>query len=164
MSAELNEYRARQIVRTMHRLRGDVNLFAIHARTLRMSSRSLDGLPLLQEADRLLKALMASQSEFSEGASQTKSLSRSLSSLPPATGGMPPAAKWGNEFRAGAKQFIDAVRKAERELDALYAAANEKMNSPTRTWTGDPSNLLDIVMNFIEGLSRWMESRHDKKR
>jgi hypothetical protein len=159
MTSELNEYRARQIVRTMHRLRGDVNTFAIHAKTLRMSSRSLDGLPLLEEADRLLKALMASRQEFNEGAAQTKSLKRSLSSIPRGSGEMPPAAKWGNEFCAGAKQFAEAVQKAEKELAGLYAAANEKMNSPTRTPTGTPENLLDILMNFIDALSRWIESR-----
>src|SRR6516162_8963355 len=104
--SELNEYRARQIVRTMQRLRSDVASFASHAKTLRLSSGSFDGLPLLQESDRLLRALKNSRAAFEEAASQIKSLSRSLSSRPPASGGMSPAAKWGPEFRAGSKQFI----------------------------------------------------------
>ena len=103
MANELNEHRARQIVQTMNRLRSDVNVFATHAKTLRLSAGSLDGLPLLEEAGRLLQALIANRSAFDEAGAQIKSLSRSLSSRPPASGGMPPAAKWGSEFRAGAQ-------------------------------------------------------------
>jgi hypothetical protein len=84
-------------------------MFVLHANTLRLSSGSFDGLPLLEEADRLLRALKASRSEFEEVATQTGP-SRGLCHLDRA--GLPPAAKWGNEFRAGAKQFIDAVRHA----------------------------------------------------
>jgi hypothetical protein len=147
----------------MHRIRNEVEVFATHANTLTRSSRSFDGLPLLEEADRLLRALKASRGEFEEVAAQTGSLSRALSSRPPVSGGMPPAAKWGNEFRAGSKQCIESVRRAESELAALYGTANEKLNSPGRTSTGAPENLLDIILTFTEALSRWIEYRRRQK-
>jgi hypothetical protein len=163
MNSALNEFRSRQIVQTMNRMRDQVDLFATHARVLRMSSKSLDSSPLLEEADRLLLGLKSSRAEFEEAAAQTRSISRGLSSPFPAAGGMPPAAKWGNEFRAGGRQFGEAVRRAEKELSGLYAAANEKLNSPTRTPTGAPENLFDIFINFVDGLSRWVEYRRSHR-
>jgi hypothetical protein len=163
MSGELKEYQARRIVQTLHRLRHNVTTFAIHANTLKMASASFDGLALLDSADQLLRALQSNRDVFEEASSQMNSLSRSLSSRPTKDGGMPPAAKWGNEFRAGSKQFIQAVNTAERALASLYAAANEKMSSPTRTPTGAPENLFDIFINFVDALSKWIESRRGKK-
>jgi hypothetical protein len=163
MNDTLNELRARQIVQTMQRARNEVDLFATHARTLRLASNSIDALLLFQEADRLVRSLMSSRAVFEEAASHTTSLSRSLSSRPNGTGGPPPAAKWGNEFRAGSKQFIEAVRRAEKELSELYAEANEKMSSVTRTSTGDPKDALDILMTFVEALARWVERRRVQK-
>jgi hypothetical protein len=90
----LAELQARQIVQRMHRLRVEVDVFAAHARTLRQSSGSIDGLVLLQEADNLLRGLMASRVDFENAQAHVGSLSRSLSSRPPATGGPPPAAQW----------------------------------------------------------------------
>jgi hypothetical protein len=162
MSGALTEFRARAIVQTMHRIKNDVDVFSTHAHTLKVSSKSFDGLPLLEEADRLLRALKASRSDFEEVAAQTASLSRSLPSRPLVTGGLPPAAKWGSEFRAGSKQFVEAVRRAEKAIAELYGAANEKLNSPTRTPTGAPENILDVLINFIDGLSRWIEYRRKK--
>ena len=164
MSDELKDYQARRIVQTLHRLEHNVTAFAIHANTLKSASGSFDGLALLHSADQLLRALQSNRDVFEQASSQMQSLSRSLSSRPAKDGGMPPAAKWGNEFRAGSKQFIRAVHTAERALSSLYAAANEKMNSPTRTSTGAPENLFDIFVNFVDALSKWIESRKDKKR
>src|SRR5436190_9855854 len=99
MPSNLDEVRAREIVRTMQALRRNVDAFATHAKLLSSSSASFDGLPLLGEADQLLRLLKANRSAFEEAAANIKSLKRSFSAYPPAAGGMPPAAKWGNEFR-----------------------------------------------------------------
>jgi hypothetical protein len=163
MGSELADFQARQVVQGMNNLRQQVDLFTIHARTLR-TSPSLDGLALLQEADRLLQKLRASRGNFITVQAQTGSLSRALSSQPPASGGMPPAAKWGNEFRAGAKQFKESVLKAETEIRQLYNAANLQLNSPTRTPTGAPDNILDILLNFADALARWIEYRRRQVR
>ena len=162
MPSNLDEVRAREIVRTMQALRRNVDAFATHAKLLSASSASFDGLPLLGEADQLLRVLKANRSAFEEASANIKSLKRSLSAYAPVGGGMPPAAKWGNEFRAGSKQFIEAVARAEREIGRLYAAANQKMNSPTRMSTA-PENLLDIALNFADALARWVEYRRRQK-
>lgn len=75
---------------------------------------------------------------------------------------MSPAAQWGNEFRAGSKQFIDAVHRAEAEISALYRVADEKLSSPTRTPTGAPENLFDVFINFIDVLAHWLEQRQKR--
>jgi hypothetical protein len=156
------EFQARQIIQRMHRVRYEVELFATHARTLRLSSSSLDGLALLREADNLLSGLKASRDEFANADAQVASVSRKLSPLPPRAGGPPPAAQWGSEFRAASKQFIATVNSAEKELGQLYGAANAQLNSPTRTATA-PDNLLDVLMTFIDALSRWIEYRRREK-
>lgn len=158
----LAEFQARQIVQRMHRLRNEVDLFATHARTLRLSSSSIDGRVLLQEGDNLLRGLKASQIDFENASAHVGSLSRTLSPFPPAAGGPPPAAQWGSEFRTGSKQFIAAVHNAEEELSQLYGAANAQLNSPTRTATA-PDNLIDVLMTFIDGLARWIEHRRRQK-
>ncbi len=160
--SELAEFQARQIVQRMHRLRDAVDLFATHARTLRLSSASLDGLVLLQEADHLLHSLMAVRVDFENANANVASLSRTLSSRPPRAGGPPPAAQWGSEFRAGSKQFIAAVQNAEKELGQLYGAANAQLNSPTRTATA-PDNLVEVLVTFIDALSRWIDHRRRQK-
>jgi hypothetical protein len=162
MSAGFTEFQAMQIVRRMHRLRGQVELFTAHARMLRQSSASFDALVLLQEADNLLRGLTASRVDFLDIEARVPSLSRSLSSRPPATGGMAPAAQWGGEFRAGSKQFIAAVHNAEKELGRLYGIANAGLNSPTRVATG-PENLFDVLLTFMDALSKWIEYRGSQK-
>jgi len=73
---------------------------------------------------------------------------------------MPAAAQWGNQLRAGSKQFSEAVSSAEKELQQLYKTGAIGMNSPKRTATA-PDNAVDIVVNFAEALSRWIEhSKH----
>jgi len=152
------DFQARQIIQRMHRVRNEVELFATHARTLRLSSSSIDGLVLLQDADNLLRALKASRDEYANADAQVASVSRKLSPFPPRAGGPSPAAQWGSEFRAASKQFIAAVNSAEKELGQLHGAANAQLNSPTRTAT-TPDNLVDVLMTFIGALSRWMEYR-----
>jgi hypothetical protein len=122
--SQLTELQAQQIVRRMHRLRDEVELFAGHARTLRLSSSSIDGRVLAQEADNLLRGLTASRIDFENASAQVGSLSRRLSPRASAAGGPPPVAKWGNEFRAGSKQFIAAVQNAEKQIGQLYGAAS----------------------------------------
>jgi len=161
MSA-LVEIQARQIVRRMRQLRNDVDIFARHARTLSQSANSIDGRALLQEADNLLRGLKGCRVDFEQATASVGSVSRSLSSRPPATGGPPPAAKWGNEFRAGSKQFVASVQNAEKELSQLYGKANAQLNSPTRTATS-PDNLIEVLMAFVDALSRWIEYRRSQK-
>jgi hypothetical protein len=160
--SELAEVRARQIVQRMHRLRNEVEVFAAHARTLRLSSDSLDARVLSHEADNLLRGLAASRGDFQDATAWIGSLSRTLSSRPPKEGGPPPAAKWGNEFRAGSSQFVRALQAAENEIGQLYGAAQEQMNSPSRTATA-PDNLIDVLVNFVDALSRWIEYRRRTK-
>ena len=162
MGSEFAEFQARQIVQRMHGLRQQVDLFSIHAKTLR-TSPSLDPLALLQEADNLLRSLVINRADFAKLQGQMGTLSHSLSSRTPATGGMSPAARWGPEFRAGIKQFKDSVSKAENEIRGLYGSANQQLNSPTRTPTS-PDNLVDIVVNFADALSRWIEYRRRQSR
>jgi hypothetical protein len=152
----LADFQARQIIQRMHRVRNEVELFATHARTLRLSASSIDGRVLMQEADNLLRGLKASRDEFANADAHVASVSRSLSPLPTGGGGPPPAAQWGSEFRAASKQFIAAVASAEKELGQLYGAANAQMNSPARTATS-PDNLVDVLMTFVDALSRWIE-------
>lgn len=158
----LADLQARQIIQRMHRVRNEVELFATHARTLRLSSPSIDGVVLLQEADNLLRGLKASRDEFANADAQVASVSRRLSPVPPRAGGPPPAAQWGSEFRAASNQFIAAVNRAEMELGQLYGTANAQLNSPTRTATS-PDNLVDVLMTFIDALSRWVEYRRRQK-
>lgn len=158
----LAEIQARQIVRQLHQLRNEVDIFATHARMLRLSSKSIDALVLLQEADNLLRGLKANRIDFQNATSHVASLSRSLSSRPPAAGGPPPAAQWGSEFRALSKQFVTAMHNAEKELSQLYGAADAQLNSPTRTATA-PDNLIDVLLTFIDGLSRFVEFRRRKR-
>lgn len=160
--SELPEFQARQIVKRMGWARNEVENFAAHARMLTESSSSIDGLVLLQQADELLKNLKASRVEFENANAQVQSLSRTLSSRPPNTGGLAPAAKWGSEFRAGSRQFTLSVQNAERQLRRLYGAANAQLNSPTRVST-PPDNLLDVLLTFTDALSRWIEYKRRKK-
>jgi hypothetical protein len=160
--SDLAEVQARQIVRRMRQLRNDVDIFARHASTLRQSSNSIDGRVLLQEADSLLRGLQACRVDFQYATANVGSLSRKLSSRPPTTGGPPPAAQWGSEFRAGSKQFVAAVANAEKQLSQLYGSANAQMSSPTRTATS-PDNLIEVLMTFIDGLTRWIEYRRSQK-
>ena len=74
----LAELQARQIIQRMHRVRNEVEEFATHARTLRLSSPSIDGLVLLQEADNLLRGPKASRDEFANADAQVASVSRKL--------------------------------------------------------------------------------------
>jgi hypothetical protein len=161
MSA-LAELQARQIVRRMRQLRNDVDIFARHAKTLSQSAGSIDGRALLQEADNLLRGLQGAREDFQYASANVGSVSRSLSSRPPVTGGPPPAAQWGAEFRAGSKQFVAAVLNAEKALGELYGKANAQMNSPTRVSTS-PDNLIEVLMTFIDALSRWIEYRRNQK-
>jgi hypothetical protein len=156
------DFQARQIIQRMHRVRNEVELFATHARTLRLSSSSIDGLVLLQEADNLLRGLKASRDEFANADAQVASASRKLSPFSPRAGGPPPAAQWGSEFRAASKQFIAAVKSAEKEIGQLYGAANAQLNSPTRTATA-PDNIVDVLLTFIDALSGWIEYRRRQK-
>lgn len=78
---------------------------------------------------------------------------------------MPPAAKWGNEFRAGARQFSTSALKAGEAVKALYKSANTQMMSPLRTPTMPDNafeaalNLADFLVHVIEFLRRRPGSR-----
>jgi hypothetical protein len=162
MSSGLPEWQARQVVQRMHRLRGQVDLFAIHAQTLRMSP-SLDALALLDEAGNLLRDLQANRVDFQDAEARAGKLSRTLSTRPDARTGMAPAAQWSNELRAGGRQFHEAVQRAEREIRGLYDATGERLNSPTRTPTL-PTDFVDVLVNFADLLARWVDYRKRRAR
>ena len=151
----LVELQARQAVRRLHQLRSEIDVFASHA-TLLASSKSFDARLVLAEADKLLRSLMRSQSEFQKIKALTVTLARSLPSRPPAGGGMAPAAKWGNEFRACSKQFIEGVGRAEKAIQKLYAVAQARINLPTRTATS-PDGWFDAFLVLIDVLTQVIE-------
>jgi hypothetical protein len=157
MSA-LAELQARQMVQRMHRLTAEVDAFASHARMLRQSAKSFDGLVLLREGDNLLRALQASTGDFRDITAHIKSVSRALPSRPQGGVGLRPAAQWGNELRAGSGQFVKALLTAESEIGQLRGAASEQLSSPTRNATA-PDNLLDVALTFLDALARWIEYR-----
>ena len=149
------EFQARQIVQRLHELTQQVDSFASHARMLRLSTTSFDARSMLQEANTLLRKLMASRADFDKASAQIGSVSRALSSRP--TPGSPaPAAQWGNEFRAGSKNFMASVRNAENDLKDLYGQANTQLNMPTRTATG-PENIGDALMVITDVVTRCVE-------
>jgi hypothetical protein len=157
----LAELQARQAVQRFHQLSGQVQHFTAQAKLLRgAKSFAFDPRLLLSEADKLLKSLMASRSDFDKYKALTTSLSRSLSSRPPATGGMSPAQKWRPEFKAGAKQFTDAVRDAEKALELLYKEAHAEINLPTRTsspemaWHDALLALCQLLVSVVEYCKR----------
>lgn len=133
--SSFSEAQVMQIVRRIHILTEQVDRIATHATMLANASSSLDAYSLLEEANSLAKELIASRKDFETAGSYTGTLSRTLPSRPPARGGMSPAAKWGNELRAGSKQFGVAVQKAEKAMQRLFEAADFKINSPARTVT-----------------------------
>lgn len=154
-SSVLGELQARQAVQRLHKLHAEIDIFAAHA-TLLASSKSFDARLVLEESNKLLASLMRSQSEFEKIKALTVTLSRSLSSRPPAGGGMAPAAKWGAEFRAGCNQFMEGVGKAEKAVQKLYILAQARINMPTRTATA-PDGWFDAFMVLIDVLTQVVE-------
>ena len=71
---------------------------------------------------------------------------------------MSPAAQWGPELRAASRQLTEAIRNAETAVFQLHNTAMEGMQSPTRTQTGDPADLYEIVMVFIDVLGHLIEA------
>jgi hypothetical protein len=157
MNSSLAALQARQAVSKMNQLTASVRIFASHAHFLNKSSGNFDSLPLLQGADRLLKQLGAARLQFLDSSSKIDSLARSLPSRPPQGGGMSPAAQWVPELRAASKQFGVAVRMAEVEIQKLQGTALTGLNSPTRTSTGAPTDLFDILLTFSDLLAKWIE-------
>jgi len=151
----LAELQARQAVKRLHQLRAEIDGFTAHA-TLLANSKTFDARVVMAEADKLLKSLIRSRSDFQTIKALTVSLSRSLSKIPPASGGPPAAAKWGSEFRAGSKQFMEGVEKAEKAILKLYAQAHAKMNLPTRTATS-PDGWFDAFLVLIDVLNQVIE-------
>lgn len=164
MDPVLAELQARQSVQRFRQLSGQVKNFTAHADLLRKSkSFALDPRLLLNEADKLLKSLIGSRSDFDKIKAVTTSLSRSLSSRPPAAGGMSPAQKWRPEFQAGAKQFLDAVRDAEKAIQLLYKDAHAEINLPTRVSTS-PDGWFDALLVISQALAGLVEyCKHPKK-
>jgi hypothetical protein len=157
MDSTLAALQAKQALAKMNRLKGDVQLFAAHAKTLKSMAGNLDSRPLLDEAVGLLQKLGAARLEFLGPQGSIDSLARAFPSRPPSGGGMSPAAQWIPELRAASKQFAEAVHSAETAVLQLRDTAVQGLNSPTRTSTGAPESLLDIVVNFIDILNRWVD-------
>ncbi len=157
MDSTLAAFQAKQALAKMNRLKGDVQQFATDAKMLKSMADNLDSRPLLDEAMRLLQKLGAARLEFLGPQGNIETMARAFPSRPPSGGGMSPAAQWIPELRAASKQFAEAVHSAETAVRQLGDTAVQGLNSPTRTSTGAPENLLDIVMNFIDMLNRWVE-------
>jgi hypothetical protein len=152
-------FQASNIVRRMQMLQGRVRSFGHHARTL-SRMQGFDGRVLLGEANQLLRELTNVVQQFQGAAADARSLKPRLSPIPPSSSGPgkysymgpPPAAKWGNEFRAAEAQFVLALKQTEKEIRALQIVASEDLNSPTRISTPAES-MGDVVMMFIELLN-----------
>lgn len=154
-----SSFQASNLVRQMHQLQARAQGFGQHARTLsRMPG--FDGRVLLGEATQLIHELTHVVQQFQQASAGAAGLKPRLPSIPPSSSGPgkysywgpPPAAKWGNEFRAAEAQFVRALRKTEKEIRALQIVANEDLNSPTRVSTA-PESMVDVVMTFIELLN-----------
>jgi uncharacterized protein YoxC len=158
MDASLAVLQAKQLLQKLNQLQDDVQKFAVHAGTLNMASNELDSRLLLQEANGLLQKLGAARNDFRGADSKIDSLSRSLPATGPSRGGMSPAAQWVPQLRAASKQFGEAVVAAEKQLNQLYDTAITAMNRPNRTASA-PENIFDILVNFSEALTRWIEHR-----
>jgi hypothetical protein len=160
----LAELQARNAVKQLQQLRGQVNGLTAHARTLTgKGSESFDARDLLDISTSLLKGLIKAHTDFEIVVGETKTLSRALSSKPPQGGGMSPAAKWVPEFRAGAKQLMDAIGEAEKAIKKLAEMSKTRLNAPTRTATGAPDGVLDAVFNLIELLNKLIEFLRHRK-
>lgn len=153
-------FQASNIVRRMRLLQGRVRAFGHHARTL-SRMQGFDGRLLLGEATQLVHELTHVVQQFQGAKADARSLKPRLSPIPPSSSGPgkysymgpPPAAKWGNEFKAAEAQFVLALRQTEKEIRALQIVANEDLNSPTRISTPAES-MFDVVMVFIELLNK----------
>jgi hypothetical protein len=165
MNSSLDVLQARQTLQKMNRLRNEIQIFATHARMLNASSKNFDSADLLNIATQLLQQLGFARMEFQGAKNRIDTLARSLPSRSPKGVGLSPAAQWVPELRAASKQFSAAVRDAERAIGQLRGTAFEGLNSPTRTST-EPDGLLDIILNFADLLTRWIEhykSTHKNK-
>jgi hypothetical protein len=111
---------------------------------------------MLEEADKLLRSLLKCRDEFQKAKGLSVTLSRALSSRPPAGGGMAPAAQWGNEFRAGSKQFVEGIGRAEAAVQKLYKVAYIRINMPTRTGTS-PDNWFEAFLTLVDVLNQIVE-------
>jgi hypothetical protein len=164
MSSSLAVLEARQTVQKMNRLRDEIKAFAAHARMLNSSSKSFDSESLLKVATELLGKLGTDRLEFLGLSNKIETLARTLPSRSRNGVGLSPAAQWVPELRAASKQFAAAVHEAESAIGQLRGTAFEGLNSPTRTATA-PDGLLDILLNFTDLLTRWIEyRRRDKKK
>jgi hypothetical protein len=160
-SSNVSEVQAQHAVGRLHELRKLVDVFAQHAVTL-AASKSLDPAAVMGEANKMLATLAKYRTEVQGIKGLSESLARSLSSRPPAGGGMSPAAKWGPELRAGCKQFSESVKHAESAMEKLYKAAGEQINLPTRTAT-EASGLFDVFLLFVDLLTKMLEHFKQKK-
>ena len=154
-SSDLAQLQARQVVQKFHQLKASLDNFASHA-TVLASSKAFDPRIMLEEANKLLGNLTKCRVEFEKAKGLSVTLSRTLSSRPPAGGGMAPAAQWGNEFRAGSKQFVEGIAKAEAAVQKLYKAAYIKINLPTRTATS-PDNWFEAFLTLVDMLNQIVE-------
>jgi hypothetical protein len=153
----------------MRMLEHQVLGLAHHAKTLRQMP-NFDGRLLLEEANSLLRNLMASRLDFEQLEGRARSLKRQLPNRPPRSPrpfqyefhGPPPAAQWGSEFQAASRRFIQAIVKAENQIRQLMDVAFQDLHKPTRTST-EASSLVDVVMNFIEFLNVLLAHQKNRK-
>jgi len=164
MSSNLAALEARHTLQTMNRLRGQIQAFAAHAKVLNSSAGNFDSAALLNSATELLEQLGKARLEFIGAENKIDTLARTLPSRPPkGVVAMSPRQQWVPELRAAKKQFADTVHEAEQAIGRLRGTAFEGLNSPTRTATA-PDGLLDILLNFTDLLTRWIEYRRRGKR
>jgi hypothetical protein len=105
---------ARQTVQGLRKAKEQVQGVTRQATLMKAIAKSQDGGELLRCANEQLAKLITLRSGVQSLDPGIKTLSRMLSSKPPSTGGMSPAAQWGPELRAASKQFFEALTEAER--------------------------------------------------
>jgi hypothetical protein len=162
MNPVIAELQARQTIQGMQRARDQAQAVAKHASLLKSSAKSIDGRELMRGADELLRQLQGMRDGFQKLKANVATLSRALGSRPPQQGGMAPAAKWGNEFRAASKQFLDALKNAEQKLGELYKEASAQMNSPLR-YSTDPADALDAILSLTDLADQFVKYLKRKK-
>lgn len=131
--SSFSEAQVMQIVRRIHILTEQVDRIATHATMLANASSSLDAYSLLEEANSLAKELIASRKDFETAGSYTGTLSRTLPSRPPASGGMSPAAKWGtNCVQARSNLALRSKRQKKRCRDYSRPLISRSIVPPAR--------------------------------
>jgi hypothetical protein len=162
MKSSFASFKSQQSLQRLRQLLRKIDQFTENAHTFNLFAGNLDAWQLVNEGNQLLTNLGKGREEFAQIRAEMNSLRRSLSKTAP-EGVLPPAAQWGNEFRAVSKQIMDAIYRSEVEIRKLLDAGTIAMNLPARTATA-PENIIELIVLFADLLTRYLEYLKTRKR